>query len=333
MFRDPTINDFLDLVRPKLSAIAERLQWERKAIENRQFSKGQTGAGIRQILDETKKAFEQGVTEAFSDLRRVADSTKLDRQDLRQTTLQELANFLLSIRAVADGERLKTHARNAPGVVRVVDAELDKLNQQLVLMTKQMDSGLLPLSPSGPPNTPEGLFTAPFGQGSFAEAFQSDAFDTDSASPRIMDQELATPWPTQSAIVRATWKNRSEIRIATTAFIALIHDRLQDLRNERPNSDESREDIDQAIAKYEDLQRQGEALLQASSELDSTHQPDQLRLESVAISFAQGIKNWWDEKHKQICEKAFDFGIFGLASVSIRLPVPMRRYQSLFLAP
>jgi len=32
----------------------------------------------------------------------------------------------------------------------------------------------------------------------------------------------------------------------------------------------------------------------------------------TTISFATGINNWWSKRHVQICDKAFDMGLFGI---------------------
>jgi hypothetical protein len=117
---------------------------------------------------------------------------------------------------------------------------------------------------------------------------------------------------TRTAIGRAALKNRVVIDLIGLSFIHLIDDRLASLRQEPPkNSDEARAAIEAAIADYEDLKRRIEAFLGATSEF-AVKKVKEKSVVQTTNSLAAGISDWWRNRHLQICDKAFDVGLFGV---------------------
>jgi hypothetical protein len=120
----------------------------------------------------------------------------------------------------------------------------------------------------------------------------------------------------RKAIQQALLQNRTAISLVATGFIALIDDRLGVLANENPNSDDARIRRDQAIRHYENLKTQVDELLDAtsavSSEESSEPQARERAIES-ALSFSQGIEQWWQQRHLHACDGVFDLGIFAVA--------------------
>src|ERR1035437_4650951 len=101
MFTEPTINDYIDLIRAPLTDALDHLRTSVRTIENT-TSRGQTGNRVSQILQRGKQDFETAAVSTFQELRRVVNSTKLDRKQLRDLTVQELTNFLMGVKAVID---------------------------------------------------------------------------------------------------------------------------------------------------------------------------------------------------------------------------------------
>jgi hypothetical protein len=146
MSAQPTINDYLDLIRVPLD---EAIQRSRNAYENELRSAartGQSGNAIRRILDLCRQEFEKSVAGTLAALKRVRETTNLDNTELRQLTAQTLENFALGMKALVRGN---LGGRLGDGAVRVAEEELAKLDAHLQLTLRQFDVGLLEL-----PNTP-----------------------------------------------------------------------------------------------------------------------------------------------------------------------------------
>lgn len=72
MFRDPTINDFLDNVRWHLGRAAEKASREVNSVRAQLGAMGalQSGRAIIMIFDAVQKEFEEGIQKAFGELKR-----------------------------------------------------------------------------------------------------------------------------------------------------------------------------------------------------------------------------------------------------------------------
>jgi hypothetical protein len=105
VFREPTINDFLDNLRWHLAKAIARAKGSINQTLSNHASRGilQSSMTYQRIFEEVRKEFEAGIETAFGELRRAARKTKLDRNDLRQTTVQTLENFALEAKAIIGG--------------------------------------------------------------------------------------------------------------------------------------------------------------------------------------------------------------------------------------
>jgi hypothetical protein len=110
------------------------------------------------------------------------------------------------------------------------------------------------------------------------------------------------PWPVRT--------NRVAIILSVSSLGLLIDDRLSSLRNERPNDPDTQAARDEAIAHYEILKRTLDHLRSVASQLESGQRPDQETLKKAAITFGEGVQNFWNKAHEKICQTAFDVGIF-----------------------
>ncbi len=147
MFTEPTINDFLDCIRPQLDRAIERAHKAVAQVEAQAAKAGslQSGRTIILIFDEVKKEFDSGILTALGELKRAVNRTKLDRRELRQHTYQCLMNFAIAAKAVTKSDKLKTW-----GPAPVIDEKLSMFNRDLQLALKQFDTGFLdPLEPAG----------------------------------------------------------------------------------------------------------------------------------------------------------------------------------------
>lgn len=97
--------------------------------------------------------------------------------------------------------------------------------------------------------------------------------------------------------------NREVIVINVEALVLLLDDKIAAI--DRANSDEARAELEryryvrQALEKFR-LAAVGFANGRVSEE-------DAVK---ASISFVQGIRNWWDKEHVEICNKAFSTSVF-----------------------
>ena len=86
---EPTLNDFLDLIRPPLDKQIDGL---RRAVA--MFSSEAARLGpptpklVEQVLDRCNETFEVGADQTFYTLRRISNITSLDQAQLFQHTIQ-----------------------------------------------------------------------------------------------------------------------------------------------------------------------------------------------------------------------------------------------------
>ena len=102
-------------------------------------------------------------------------------------------------------------------------------------------------------------------------------------------------------IPRAAW--------LVASLVVLVDEKLAGLRDERLNDPDAQAAKDEAIAHYEKLKQDLESFRDVTLHLERGD-ADEKTVEKVAITFAEGIRNWWNEKHKQICDKGYDAAIF-----------------------
>ncbi len=144
---EPTINDYLDLLRVPLGRAVERAH---RAFEEELNASSQTGRGgntIRRVLDRLQQEFETSVTAALASLKRVQETTALNRSDMRQLTAQELEIFARQMKATVQIARFG----QVPAAARaLIEKELADYDDYLRLALRQFDVGLLDV-PQPPP--------------------------------------------------------------------------------------------------------------------------------------------------------------------------------------
>jgi hypothetical protein len=110
------------------------------------------------------------------------------------------------------------------------------------------------------------------------------------------------------AVAVSVRTNRTAIVLSVASLMVLIDDKLATLRRERPNSRDAQAVRDETIAHYENLKQDLEALRDVAS-----HNRGKVKdrtVDKVANKFVQGVRNWWEKDHEQICGKGYDAAIF-----------------------
>jgi hypothetical protein len=111
---------------------------------------------------------------------------------------------------------------------------------------------------------------------------------------------------------RAVLANQKELSITIGALIALLDDRLNSLRNERPNSPEGQATREHAIFEYEALKRNIEALRDTISQFRVSKANEPALVKSVE-TFSDGVYSWWAKSHERILDTGFGVGLFASA--------------------
>jgi hypothetical protein len=137
VFAEPTINDFLDNLRWHLAGAMSRARAAIAHIKSDHASRGilQSGMTYQRIFAVVREEFEAGIETAFGELKRAARTTKLEPADLRQATLQCLANFMIEAKALIGSAKF----RGFPSVT--IDENERSLDQHLTFVTRQFDVG------------------------------------------------------------------------------------------------------------------------------------------------------------------------------------------------
>ncbi|HEY7663597.1 MAG TPA: hypothetical protein VH934_10790 [Xanthobacteraceae bacterium] len=134
---------------------------------------------------------------------------------------------------------------------------------------------------------------------------------------RVLDlQELRKlfPLPRQRArsrtngrartrIGKAIEANEKDIQIAIAALILQIDDKLDDLRRERPNSDEAIANRDGRISDYERMRSELENIRKMIVQF-TKGELKEIQLVKSVTTFGDGIKSWWHKGHVLILGQA-----------------------------
>jgi hypothetical protein len=64
------------------------------------------------------------------------------------------------------------------------------------------------------------------------------------------------------------------------------------------------------FARYESVRRELENLRNAAAGLDERESASKENAEIAAMSLGRCVRDWWNERHIEICGKAFDAGLF-----------------------
>jgi hypothetical protein len=110
------------------------------------------------------------------------------------------------------------------------------------------------------------------------------------------DADLILRRASTTVIVTAVRTNQLALQLAAISLLASLDAKLEQLRDERSNSEDP--------AQYEDLKRRVEDFLAASSS------NDEAPVVTTTLSLADGLRNWWTKDHLSICNKTLNIGLF-----------------------
>jgi len=158
MFAEPTINDFQDNIRWHLDraltdAVKALTRVKAEAVKTQALH---SSRAVILTIEAVKKEFDVGIEKALGELRRTIRTTKLDRDELRQATMQCLMNFAESAKAITGADQFRTMVRAGEidkrlGARAEIDKRLELFDQDLQFMMRQFDVGLFnPQEPEVP---------------------------------------------------------------------------------------------------------------------------------------------------------------------------------------
>jgi hypothetical protein len=144
---------------------------------------------------------------------------------------------------------------------------------------------------------------------------------------RILDVDelrsiLAVPRPVakptskaRTRIGKAVEADEKSIQLAVAALILQIDDKLEGLRNERPNSAEAIAARDVRISEYDRMREELESIRQAVTQFAKGKVKEAEVVKSVT-TFKDGVRKWWDKGYERILNTTFEGSLFvGAAGV------------------
>ena len=149
MYQEPTINDYLNNLRWHLAKPADRA---RAAIAQRKAEAAargtlNSGSTYQLIATDVRKEFESGIQIALGELKRAAKITKLDRNTLRQLTVQTLETFANQMKGLLNTDNADLNRI----LVNVITGDRKTFDQHLSVIIRQFDVGFFqPAEPEVP---------------------------------------------------------------------------------------------------------------------------------------------------------------------------------------
>jgi hypothetical protein len=113
----------------------------------------------------------------------------------------------------------------------------------------------------------------------------------------------------RTRVGRSVEDNDITIIISVATLVVLIDKKLAQLRDERPNDADTQKTRDGAIAHYERVKRDIEALRDVAFKVKQG-KVEEKAVTKASTTFMQGVQNWWERDHLDISSKAYDATIF-----------------------
>jgi hypothetical protein len=116
----------------------------------------------------------------------------------------------------------------------------------------------------------------------------------------------------RTKIGKAVETNEKEIMLSVAALMLQIEEKLTVLRGEMPNHPDSIAKRDAAISEFERMQAELENIRVMVTKFRTKQVKENEVVQSVT-TFSEGVRLWWNKSRDQICEKAYDMGMFATA--------------------
>ncbi|MHC4055095.1 hypothetical protein [Bradyrhizobium sp. 25ACV] len=117
----------------------------------------------------------------------------------------------------------------------------------------------------------------------------------------------------QTKIGKAIEQNEHNIQIVVTALILQIDAKLEELKQNRPNSDEAILNLNGQVSEYERMRAELVSIRDMVAAFIAGQVKEAAVVKSVT-TFRDGIKNWWQKGHEAIIGRTYDTALF-LSSV------------------
>lgn len=140
---------------------------------------------------------------------------------------------------------------------------------------------------------------------------EAGAYSIEGSPAGLVVRRAARTRRSATRVGKAVLRNHVPIESAAAAFVLLIDARLEQLRADKPNSDEAIAARGAAIADCEDLKRRVDRFLDSVAGF-SSEKVEEPELVKDTISFKEGLGRWWTKRHVE----AMDTSLF-LIGVSI----------------
>ena len=148
MSAEPTTNDFLELIDWHIAKAQDRAARALNEVRGKAAAAGrfQSSATAIHSIERARTEFDAGVDAVLGELKRVAQSTKLNRDDLRQLAVQRLEKFATAAKAISQAEQFRSM-----GLSQQIDEQFAGFDRHLQFAVRQFDVGLrVPAEPEVP---------------------------------------------------------------------------------------------------------------------------------------------------------------------------------------
>jgi hypothetical protein len=149
MFAEPTINDFLALIDWHTAKALDRANRAVNDVRGQASFHGRlnSGSAVINSVKAMRKEFDLGVESVLGELKRVIQTTKLDRDKLRESAVQRLTNFATAAKAIA-----QTPEASSMGMGEYLNKQFAEIDRHLQFSVRQFEVGFFdPAEPEIPP--------------------------------------------------------------------------------------------------------------------------------------------------------------------------------------
>ena len=148
MSAEPTTNDFLELIDWHIAKARDRAARAVNEVRGKATHAGafHSGGTAMHSIERARTEFDVGVDAVLGELKRVTQSTKLNRDDLLQLAVQRLEQFAIAAKAISQAEQFRSM-----GIGQQIDEQLAGFDRHLQFVVRQFDVGLrVPAEPEVP---------------------------------------------------------------------------------------------------------------------------------------------------------------------------------------
>jgi hypothetical protein len=138
MFAEPTINDFIARIDWHTAKALDRAARAVNDVRGQAALRGaiNSSGAVINSFEAVRKEFDSGLEAVLGELKRVIETTALDRDDLRQVAVQRLTNFAAAAKAIA-----QTPEASGMGMGEYLSQQFAVMDQHLQFSIRQFDVG------------------------------------------------------------------------------------------------------------------------------------------------------------------------------------------------